>query len=94
MRSSAVLGDLKSILILFGILLFAVLFVLSLIGAVGMISFTLSRQHLEVAPVLAFAFGMLALAFGGLFVGLLYHQVRFLRGKGPEPKGCRCATGG
>ena len=87
MRSSAVLGDLKSLLILFGILLFAVLFVSSLIAAVGMISLTFSGQHLEVAPLLAFVFGMLAFVFGAMFVGLLYQEVRFLRGKGPEPKG-------
>ena len=87
MRSSAVFGDLKSLLILFGILLFAVLFVSSLIAAVGMISLTFSGQHLEVAPLLAFVFGMLAFVFGAMFVGLLYQEVRFLRGKGPEPKG-------
>jgi len=52
-----------------------------------MISFTFSGQHLEVAPLLAFVFGMLAFVFGAMFVGLLYQEVRFLRGKGPEPKG-------
>ncbi len=86
MRSGAVLGDLKSLLILFGLVLLAVLFVLSLVATVGMISFTLSGQAVEVAPVLAFVYGMLAFIFGAMFVGLLYHQVRFLRGKGPEPR--------
>ncbi|HYR81262.1 MAG TPA: hypothetical protein VEN80_03065 [Thermoplasmata archaeon] len=86
MRSGAVLGDLKSLLILFGLVLLAVLFVLSLVATIGMISFTLSGQAVEVAPVLAFVYGMLAFIFGAMFVGLLYHQVRFLRGKGPEPR--------
>jgi len=86
MRSGAVLGDLKSLLILFGLVLLAVLFVLSLVATVGMISFTLSGQAVEVAPVLAFVYGMLAFIFGAMFVGLLHHQVRFLRGKGPEPR--------
>jgi len=86
MRSGAVLGDLKSLLILFGLVLLAVLFVLSLVATVGMISFTLSGQAVEVAPVLAFVYGMLAFIFGAMFVGLFYHQVRFLRGKGPEPR--------
>jgi len=86
MRSGAVLRDLKSLLILFGLVLLAVLFVLSLVATIGMISFTLSGQAVEVAPVLAFVYGMLAFIFGAMFVGLLYHQVRFLRGKGPEPR--------
>ena len=86
MRSSAVLGDLKSLVILFGLVILAVLFVGSLAAAVGMISFMLSGQALEVAPAFAFVYGMLAFIFGAMFVGLLYQQVRFLRGKGPEPK--------
>ncbi len=87
MRTVDTLGDLKSLLILFGLFLLAVLFVLSLIAAVGMISFTLSGRVLEVAPMLALVYGLLALFFGAIFVGLLYHLVRFLRGKGPEPRG-------
>jgi len=87
MRTIDALGDLKSLLILFGLFLLAVLFVLSLIATVGMISFTFSGRALEVAPVLALVYGILALSFGAMFVGLLYHQVRFLRGKGPEPRG-------
>ena len=87
MRTGGPVGDLKSLLILFGLILLAVLFVLSLIAAVGMISFTLSGRALYVAPLLALIYGILAFAFGGLFVGLLYHLVRFLRGKGPEPGG-------
>lgn len=86
MRTIDYLGDLKSLLILFGLFLLAVLFVLSLIAAVGMISFTLSGRALEVAPVLALVYGILAIFFGLGFAGLLYHQVRFLRGKGPEPR--------
>src|SRR5438309_84651 len=70
MRGSAILGDLKSLLILFGLFLLGVLFLLSLIAAVGMTSFTLSGQYIGVAPVLAFVYGMLAVAFGGMFVGL------------------------
>ena len=87
MGSTEVLGDLKSLLIFLGITLLAVLFVLSLIAAVGMISFMLSGQFLEVAPILAIVYGMLAFVFGLMFFGLLYQQVQFLRGKGPEPKG-------
>jgi len=86
MRNSAVFGDLKSLVILVGLVILAVLFIGSLAAAVGMISFTLSGQALEVAPALAFVYGMLAFIFGAMFVGLLYQQVRFLRGKGPEPK--------
>ena len=87
MGSTEVLGDLKSLLIFLGITLLAVLFVLSLIAAVGMISFMLSGQFLESAPILAIVYGMLAFVFGLMFVRLLYQQVQFLRGKGPEPKG-------
>ena len=87
LRTIDALGDLKSLLILFGLVLLAVLFVLSLAATVGMISFTLSGQALEIAPALAFGYGFLALIFGVMFVGLLYRQVQFLRGKGPEPRG-------
>ncbi|HEX9340270.1 MAG TPA: hypothetical protein VF992_03750 [Thermoplasmata archaeon] len=87
MRTGDLLGDFKSLLILFGLFVLAALSVLSLIAAIGMISFMLSGTALEVAPILALVYGILAFVFGGLFVGLLYHQVRFLRGKGPEPGG-------
>ncbi len=86
MRNSVVVGDIKSLLVLFGLVFLAVLSGLCLIAAVGMTSSTLSGQFIEVAPSLALVYGMLAFIFGALFVGLLYHQVRFLRGQGPEPK--------
>ncbi len=87
MVSAEVLGDIKSLVIFFGIIILAGLFMLSLIATVGMISFMLSGQFLEVAPILAIVYGMLAFVFGLMFFGLLYQQVQFLRGKGPEPKG-------
>ncbi len=86
MGTDSVLADLKSLAILLLLIVLAILFVLSLAATVGMVSLTPSGVALEVAPVLALAFGILAFAFGSLFFGLLYWQVRFLRGRGAEPR--------
>ena len=57
MVSAEVLGDIKSLVIFFGIIILAGLFMLSLIATVGMISFMLSGQFLESAPILASCMG-------------------------------------
>ena len=88
MRGTAIFADLKSLLSLFGLLVLAVLTFLSLVAAVGMIFILLDGADAparEVAPALAVVYGMFAVVFGGMFVGLLWSQVRMLRsGKSTE----------